>query len=78
MSAEADTLKSTTLKTSDFCDCDEQAGIVHQAVIVDGDLDAVEVVAWSHLLGAPSLGSGCRYKTIIPDSEEHLLAALER
>ena len=50
---------------------EEQAGIVHQAVIVEGDLDAVEV-------GAPSLGSGCRYKTIIPDSEEHVLAALER
>ena len=57
---------------------EEQAGIVHQAVIVEGDLDAVEVVAWSHLLGAPSLGSGCRYKTIISDSEEHLLAPLER
>ena len=25
---------------------EEQAGIVHQAVIVEGDLDAVEVVAW--------------------------------
>ena len=50
---------------------EEQAGIVHQAVIVEGDLDAVEVVAWQHQLGAPFLGLFCYYKTIIPDSEEH-------
>ena len=35
----------------------EQAGVGHQAVVVEGDLDAVGVVAWQHLLGAPSLGS---------------------
>ena len=49
----------------------EQTGIGHQAVIVKGDTDTVGVVAWQHLLGAPSLGLFCWYKTIIPDSEEH-------
>ena len=57
---------------------EEQAGIVHQAVIVEGDLDAVEVVAWQHLSGAPSLGLFCCYKTIIPDSKEHPLATSGR
>ncbi len=51
----------------------EQAGIVDQAVVVEGDVDAVEVVAWSHLLGAPCFWSVFCYKTIIPDSEEHFL-----
>ena len=51
----------------------EQAGIVDQAVVVEGDVDAVEVVAWSHLLGAPCFWSVFCYKAIIPDSEEHFL-----
>ena len=34
----------------------DQPGIVDQAVVVEGDLDAVGVVAWQHLLGAPFLG----------------------
>ena len=33
-----------------------QPGIGHQAVVVEGDLDAVGVVAWQHLLSAPFLG----------------------
>ena len=52
----------------------EQTGIGHQAVIVKDDTDTVGVVAWQHLLGAPSLGLFCCCKTIIPDSEEHPLA----
>ena len=28
----------------------KQAGIGHQAVVVEGDLDAVGVVAWQHLV----------------------------
>ena len=35
-----------------------QPGIGHQAVVVEGDLDAVGVVAWQHLLSAPFLGLG--------------------
>ena len=31
----------------------DQPGIGHQAVVVEGDADAVGVVAWQHLLGAP-------------------------
>ena len=34
----------------------EQAGIGHQAVVVEGDLDAVGVVTWYHPSGAPFLG----------------------
>ena len=53
----------------------EQAGIGHQAGVVKGDLDAVGVVAWQHQLGAPFLGSVFYCKTIIPEAQEHLLAA---
>ena len=49
----------------------EQAGIGHQAVIVEGDLGPVGVVAWEHLLGASFLGPVFCFKTIIPDSEAH-------
>ena len=35
----------------------DQPGIGHQAVVVEGDLDAVGMVRWQHLLGAPFLGS---------------------
>ena len=31
-------------------------GIGHQAAVIEGDLDAVGVVAWQHLLGAPFHG----------------------
>ena len=31
----------------------EQPGIGHQAVVVEGDADAVGVLKWWHLLGAP-------------------------
>ena len=52
----------------------EQAGIGHQAVVVEDDSDPVGIVAWQqHLSGAPSLGF-CS-KTIIPDLEEHPLAS---
>ena len=53
----------------------DQPGIGHQAVIVEGDTDAVGVVAWQHLLGAPFPGLVSCFKTIIPDSEEHPLAS---
>ena len=56
----------------------EQAGIGHQAAVVEGDLDPVGVVAWQHLLGAPFPGSGFCYKPIIPEAQEHLLAASGR
>ena len=49
----------------------DQPGIGHQAVVVEGDLDAVGVVTWEHLSGAPFLGPVFCFKTIIPDSEAH-------
>ena len=52
----------------------EQPGIGHQAGVVKGDLDPVRVVVWQHLLGAPCFGLVCCSKTIIPDTQEHLLA----
>ena len=51
---------------------------LHQAAVVEGDLDPVGVVAWQHLLGAPFPGSVFCYKTIIPEAQEHLLAASGR
>ena len=56
----------------------DQPGIGDQAVVVEGDADAVGVVAWQHLLGAPFLGPVFCFKTIIPDAQEHLLAASGR
>ena len=56
----------------------EQPGIGHQAAVVEGDLDPVGVVAWQHLLGAPFPGPFFCYKTIIPEAQEHLLAASGR
>ena len=35
----------------------EQPGVGHQSAVVEGDLDAIGMVAWQHLLGAPFLGS---------------------
>ena len=55
-----------------------QRGIGHQAAVVERDLDPVGVVAWQHLLGAPFPGSVFCYKTIIPEAQEHLLAASGR
>ena len=51
----------------------EQSGIGHQAVVVKDDADAVGIVRWQHLLGAPCFRAGLCSKTIIPDSEEHPL-----
>ena len=56
----------------------EQPGIGHQAAVVEGDLDTVGVVAWQHLPGAPFPGPFFCYKTIIPEAQEHLLAASGR
>ena len=56
----------------------EQPGIGHQAAVVEGDLDPVGVVAWQHLPGAPFPGPFFCYKTIIPEAQEHLLAASGR
>ena len=35
-----------------------QPGIGHQAVIVEGDADAVGLVAWQHLCGCSFSGTG--------------------
>ena len=56
----------------------DQPSIGHQAAVIEGDLDAVGVVAWQHLLGAPCSGAGLLFQTIIPDAREHLLAASGR
>ena len=53
----------------------DQAGIGHQAVVVKDDANTVGVVAWQHLLGDPCFQAVFCSKTIIPDSEEHPLAA---
>ena len=53
----------------------EQASIGHRAVIVKGDADTVGIVLWQDLLSAPCFRAGFCSKTIIPDSEEHPLAA---
>ena len=53
-------------------------GIGHQAAVVEGDLDTVGVVAWQHLFDAPFPGPFFCYKTIIPEAQEHLLAASGR
>ena len=57
---------------------EQQPSIGHQAVVVKRDLDAVGIVRWQHLLGAPCSGVGSCYKTIIPEAQEHLLAASGR
>ena len=46
----------------------DQPSIGHQAVVVEGDLDAVGVVAWQHLLGAPGLGTVWCYQNHYPSS----------
>ena len=51
----------------------EQACIGYQAMIVKDDADTVEIVLWQQLLGTPCFRAGFCSKTIIPDSEEHLL-----
>ena len=56
----------------------DQYGIGHHAAVVEGDLNPVGVVAWQHILGAPCSGVGLLLQTIIPDAQEHLLAASER
>ena len=53
----------------------EQPGIGHQTRIVEGDLDAVGIVLWQHLLSASCFRAVFCSKTIIPDSEEHPLAS---
>ena len=55
----------------------EQPSIGHQAVVVEGYLDAVGVLKWQHLLGAPCFWLVSFSKTIIPEAREHLLAASE-
>ena len=52
----------------------EQPGIGHQAAVVEGDLDPVGVVCVIASIGCSFSGVGfCRYKTIIPEAQEHLL-----
>ena len=52
----------------------KQPGIVDQAVVVEGDLNAVGVLMWRYLSGAPCFWLVSCSKTIIPDSQEHLFA----
>ena len=56
----------------------DQSGIGHQAAVVEGDLDPVGVVRGSIYRMLLVLGSVCGYKTIIPEAQEHLLAASGR
>ena len=51
----------------------EQPSIGHQAVVVEGDLNAVGVLKWQHLSGAPCFWLVSCSKTIIPEAREHLL-----
>ena len=53
----------------------EQPSIGHQAVVVEGDLNAVGVLKWQHLSGAPCFWLVSCSKTIIPEAREHLFAA---
>ena len=46
----------------------DQPGIGYQAVVVEGDLDAVGMVKWQHLLGAPGLGWGLCFQNHHPGS----------
>ena len=52
-----------------------QSGIGHQAAVVEGDLNAVGVLKWQHLSGAPCFWLVSCSKTIIPEAREHLFAA---
>ena len=47
----------------------DQPGIGHQAVVIEGDLDAVGMVKWQHLLGAPCFGSVCCFTNRYPRSK---------
>ena len=60
------------------CRLSGRPSIDHQAVVVEGDLDAVGVVQWYHLLGAPFSGWFPVSKTIIPEAQEHFLTPSAR
>ena len=51
----------------------EQAGIGHQAVVVNDDADTVGIVLWQRLLGALCFWAIFCSKAIIPEAQEHLL-----
>ena len=44
----------------------EQAGIGHQAMVVKEDADAVGIVLWQHLLGAPCFRAGFLFQNHYP------------
>ena len=44
----------------------EQSGIGHQAVVVKDDADAVGIVRWQHLLGAPCFPGGFLFQNHYP------------
>ena len=44
----------------------EQSGIGHQAVVVKDDADAVGIVRWQHLLGAPCFRAGFLFQNHYP------------
>ena len=56
----------------------DQPGIGHQAVVVEGDLDAVRGGYVVASIGCSFSGVGFCYKTIIPDSEAHLFVSFSR
>ena len=56
----------------------EQPGIGHQAAVVEGDLDPVGVGCVIASIGCSFSGVGFCRKTIIPEAQEHLLAASGR
>ena len=56
----------------------EQPSIGHQAVVVEGDVDAVGLLRWWHLLGAPRFGSVWSLQNHYPRSREHFLTISAR
>ena len=56
----------------------DHPGMAYQAVIVEGDLDAVGVIRRQHLLGAPGQGQFGLSKTIIPEAKGNFLTPSNR
>ena len=45
----------------------------HQAVVVEGDIDVVGLLAWQHPMGAPRCGLVFCFKSHYPRSRERFL-----
>ena len=59
-------------------DRQDQPSIGHQAVVVEGNVDAVGLLRWYHLLSAPGPGSVLCFRNHYPRTQEHLLAPSAR